>query len=256
MGPATCVGDCYQSTNYQELVDTVVVDIIRHNGGCEGGVDAGTVNTEGEGGSDAGTVNTGNTETDTNTPSASNTKSGSSTAKTKTCGTTPVTCGSGWVSKAADTLCSTCANLECCRRLGSDSTTSDGSSTTSTTSTTPSFGDDDNTGVIVGVVVGALLCVCIAVAAAAVYVVTASRTKKKQDGQTTTTEKNSIELSNIEIKDEQVSNPLGEQKDTTTTKTSSAGWAAHMDDSSGSMYYANEITGETTWAKPPSLQLF
>ena len=33
MGPATCVGDCYQSTNYQELVDTVVVDIVRQN--CE-----------------------------------------------------------------------------------------------------------------------------------------------------------------------------------------------------------------------------
>ena len=33
MGPAICVGDCYQATDYQKLVDTVVVDIVRQN--CE-----------------------------------------------------------------------------------------------------------------------------------------------------------------------------------------------------------------------------
>ena len=33
MSSAKCVGDCYQSANYQDLVDTVVVDIVRQN--CE-----------------------------------------------------------------------------------------------------------------------------------------------------------------------------------------------------------------------------
>ena len=33
MGGATCTGDCYQTADYQELVDTVVVDIVRQN--CE-----------------------------------------------------------------------------------------------------------------------------------------------------------------------------------------------------------------------------
>jgi hypothetical protein len=33
MATAKCTGDCYQSENYQELVDTVVVDIVRQN--CE-----------------------------------------------------------------------------------------------------------------------------------------------------------------------------------------------------------------------------
>ena len=107
----------------------------------------------------------------------------------------------------------------------------------------------DDTGVIVGAVIGSLVFVGVAVVAA-VYVYT-TRTKTQttsSSGDPAVATNNEVELSNT--KNEQtctVENPLVKKE-----KTKSSGWEAHMDDGSGSMYYSNEMSGETTWDKPPS----
>jgi len=106
----------------------------------------------------------------------------------------------------------------------------------------------DDTGVIVGVVIGSLVFVGVAVAAAVYVYTTRTKNQTTSSSDPAVATNNEMELSNI--KNEQtcsVENPL-EKKE----KTKSSGWEAHMDEGSGCMYYSNEMSGETTWDKPPS----
>ena len=63
-----------------------------------------------------------------------------------------------------------------------------------------------------------------------------------------------MELSNIDKEENPtvVENPL-EISISPPAADSTSKWKAHMDEGSGTMYYANEATGETTWDKNDTL---